>query len=209
MVIAPGKGMGRRHFVDQPSFSLNLPDWLEAFVSKERRAFSTVEERMQFAVELSRLNVHHGGGPFAAGLFHIEDGSLLAAGVNLVLSGGCSVLHGEIVAIMAGQKELGTYDFSASESRHYELITSTEPCAMCLGAVTWSGVRRLVCGARGSDAEDTGFDEGEKPPNWVEALERRGISVLRDICRQEAAAVLREYRESGGIIYNPRRSKTL
>jgi tRNA(Arg) A34 adenosine deaminase TadA len=189
-----------------PAFSLHLPEWLEEFVSRENRSFSGVEDRMMFAVELSRLNVRHGGGPFAAAVFCVEDGLLLASGVNLVLTGGCSVLHGEIVALMAAQAKIGSYDLSASESRHYELVTSTEPCAMCLGAVTWSGIRRLVCGARGSDAEETGFDEGEKPADWPAALERRGITVMRDICREQAALVLKEYRASGGIIYNPRRS---
>jgi len=76
-----------------------------------------------------------------------------------------------------------------------------------MGAVAWSGIRRLVCGARGSDAEETGFDEGEKPPAWTEAMKRRGLVVLRDVCREQAAAVLKDYRVSGGVIYNPTRSK--
>jgi tRNA(Arg) A34 adenosine deaminase TadA len=192
--------------VSQPAFILSLPDWLEEFVSNSRRFFPTPEERMSFVIELSRLNVLHRGGPFAAAIFCMEDGSLLAPGVNLVLSGGCSVLHGEIVALMAAQMKIGDYDLSSPGSRQYELVTSTEPCAMCLGAITWSGVRQLVCGARGSDAEDTGFDEGEKPPRWAEGLERRGISVVRDVCREQASAVLREYQASGGVIYNPRRN---
>jgi len=192
--------------VNQPAFTINLPEWVDEFVLNSRRTFATMEERMLFAIELSRLNVQHGGGPFAAAIFCMEDGSLLSSGVNLVLSGGCSVLHGEIVALMAAQKKIGGYDLSSSGSRHYELVTSTEPCAMCLGAVTWSGVRQLVCGARGADAEETGFDEGEKPAHWVAALERRGIAVVCDICREQAARVLLEYRASGGIIYNPRRS---
>jgi tRNA(Arg) A34 adenosine deaminase TadA len=122
-----------------------------------------------------------------------------------VLSGGCSVLHAEIVTIMAAQKKAGTYDLSSADLPPYELVTSTEPCAMCLGAVTWSGIRRLVCGARGEDAEEVGFDEGEKPAAWPEALERRGIAVLRDVCRERASAVLKDYGTTGGIIYNPHR----
>ena len=114
------------------------------------------------------------------------------------------MLHAEIVTLMAAQQRVGTYDLSSAGLPPYELVTSTEPCAMCLGAVTWSGIRRLVCGARGADAEKAGFDEGEKPSAWPEALERRGISILRDICRDQAVAVLRDYRAAGGIIYNPR-----
>ena len=75
---------------------------------------------------------------------------------------------------------------------------------MCLGAVSWSGARRLVCGARDEDVRAIGFDEGPKPPDWIRELERRGISVVRDELRDEAAAVLRRYAEEGGIIYNAR-----
>ncbi len=192
--------------MEQPSFTLHLPDWLEERISREKHSFATVEERMRFVIELSRLNIQYKtGGPFAAAIFRTDDGSLLASGVNLVLSGGCSVLHAEIVTIMAAQKKAGTYDLSSADRLSYEMVTSTEPCAMCLGAVTWSGVRGLVCGARGSDAEQVGFDEGPKPAAWPEALEQRGISVLRDICREEAAAILKDYAATGGILYNPHR----
>ncbi|CAA9463261.1 MAG: hypothetical protein AVDCRST_MAG14-2813 [uncultured Rubrobacteraceae bacterium] len=75
---------------------------------------------------------------------------------------------------------------------------------MCLGAVPWSGVRSLLCGARGEDAEEIGFDEGTKPDRWVRSLEKRGIVVTRDVLRREAASVLREYARRGGEIYNPR-----
>jgi tRNA(Arg) A34 adenosine deaminase TadA len=191
-----------------PSFILRLPDWLKKHTASKKLSLATVEERMSLVIELSRLNVYYKtGGPFGAAIFNMDDGSLLAAGVNLVMTAGSSVLHAEMVATMAAQKKAGTYDLSAGGLPPYELVTSTEPCAMCMGAITWSGIRRLVCGARGADAEATGFDEGEKPPKWKGALERRGILVLQNICRDKAAAVLKDYAASGGIIYNPRRVK--
>ena len=186
--------------------TLKLPEWLVEFLSRAKGTYPGMDERMRFVIELSRLNVEHGsGGPFAAGVVHKQDGTMLAAGVNLVLSANCSVLHGEIVALILAQQKTGSFDLGAEGIGPYELVTSTEPCAMCLGAVQWSGVRGLVCGARGEDAERVGFDEGEKPVGWKEALERRGISVIRDVCREEAATVLREYAESGGVLYNPAR----
>jgi len=190
------------------SFALRFPDWLEKLVSHTNQSFPTMEERTDFVVELSRLNFQNQtGGPFAAAIFNLDDGTLLAPGVNLVLAGSCSVLHAEVVAIMAAQQRAGTHDLSAAGLPAYELVTSTEPCAMCLGAVAWSGIRKLICGARGSDAEEIGFDEGAKPSSWVEELERRGITVLQDICRNRAVTVLQDYRAAGGIIYNPRRIK--
>ncbi len=65
------------------------------------------------------------------------------------------------------------------------------------GAVPWSGVRRLACGAWDENARDSGFDEGPRMPGWIPSLERRGIAVVCDVCRDEAATVLKEYAEDG------------
>jgi hypothetical protein len=62
----------------------------------------------------------------------------------------------------------------------------------------------LVCGARDEDVRAVGFDEGPKMPDLLPAIERRGISVVRDVSRDEAVAVLEEYAGSGGMIYNAR-----
>ena len=82
------------------------------------------------------------------------------------------------------------------------MVASTEPCAMCFGAIPWSGVTRLVCGARDEDARRIGFDEGPKLPDWRKALQKRGIRVTRDVLREEAVAVLDLYVDLGGPIYN-------
>ena len=188
-----------------PAVTLRLPDWVDDFLSEDR-VYPTVEDRVRLAIELSRSNIHHGsGGPFGAAIFECETGRLLAPGVNLVTSLGCSVLHAEMVAIMVAQSVIGHFDLSGPGHPPYELVASTQPCAMCLGATPWSGVRRLVCGARDEDAEEIGFDEGMKPADWVRSLEERGITVERDILRDEAASVLREYVERAGEIYNARR----
>jgi tRNA(Arg) A34 adenosine deaminase TadA len=124
--------------------------------------------------------------------------------VNLVLSSGYSFAHAEMVAIVVAPQPVGDFDLGGEGQPSYELVASTEPCSMCFGAIPWSGVRHLVCGARGEDAEAVGFDEGTKPAEWVRSLEERGITVERDVLRDEAASVLREYAERGGEIYNAR-----
>ena len=189
--------------------ALRLPGWVEELVADEERTYQTVEDRMRLAIGLARQNVRSGtGGPFGAAVFERETGRLLAPGVNLVVDSGCSVFHAEMVAIMISQKILGNFDLGDAGAPVYELVTSTEPCAMCLGATPWSGVRGLVCGARDEDASAVGFDEGSKPSEWVPALEARGITVTRDVLREEAAGVLREYAALGGEIYNSRQGET-
>jgi tRNA(Arg) A34 adenosine deaminase TadA len=184
-----------------PSVTLRLPDWVGELVLDPDRTYPDVEDRMRLAVELSRESRRRGTGePFGAAIFDRETNRLLAPGVNLVLASGNSFAHAEMVAIMVAQQLVRDFDLSGEGQPPYELVASTEPCSMCLGAVPWSGVRRLVCGARGEDAEAVGFDEGPKPAEWVHVFEERGITVERDVLRDEAAAVLREYAEEGGEI---------
>jgi tRNA(Arg) A34 adenosine deaminase TadA len=183
-----------------PQMMVSLPGWIEEFLPESDKAYPTLEERMRLVIELSRLNIEHNtGGPFGAAIFNMETHQLIAPGVNLVLSANCSVFHAEITAMMIAQKIVRYYDLS---NLSCELVSSTEPCAMCFGAIHWSGIKRLVCGARDEDARSVGFDEGSKLKDWYLALEHRGIKVIKDVCREEAAAVLHQYVESGGIIYN-------
>jgi tRNA(Arg) A34 adenosine deaminase TadA len=187
-------------------FTVTLPEWFESQATKPR-TIPTIEERMEFVIGLARANIRHRtGGPFGAAVFDAA-GNLVSAGVNLVETANCSILHAEMVAIALAQKALGRYDLSDGNRLAYELVTATEPCAMCFGAVPWSGVSRLVCGARDADARAIGFDEGPKMAQWQGALAERGIAVVRDVLRKEAAEVLQEYLASGGTIYNAGKGK--
>ncbi len=182
-----------------------LPAWVATFtVAWDHADFGTMDGRMRFVIALAAQNVAHAtGGPFGAAVFELTSGRLIAAGVNLVVPTANATAHAEVVAIaLAGQAQ-GNFDLSDCE-----LVASTEPCVMCFGATHWSGVRRLVCGARDADARAVGFDEGPKLPNWVAALEQQGVTVVQDVLRDEAAAVLQKYGQHGGLIYNGGSSMT-
>jgi tRNA(Arg) A34 adenosine deaminase TadA len=179
----------------------SIPRWLAA---RERDIVATVfasdAARMAAVIALAEENVRRGGGPFGAAVFDWAGGRCVAVGVNRVVAGHCSHLHAEMVALARAQRALGTHDLATAG--RFVLFASVEPCAMCLGAVVWSGVARLVCGATGADAEAVGFDEGPKPADWTGALARRGIRVRCRLLRPRARAVLRAYAAAGGLIYN-------
>ncbi len=188
-----------------PQIRFRLPDWVEEFLPGPGQVYQTVEERMRLVIELSRLNVEYGtGGPFGAGIFDQKTKKLLSPGINMVVRANCSIIHAEIVAIMIAHKMVKNYDLGGKGMPSYELVVSAEPCAMCIGAIAWSGVRKVVCGARDEDAREIGFDEGPKSPDWVQSLEKRGIKVVQGVCRDEASSILHYYQESVGIIYNGR-----
>ena len=185
-----------------------LPSWISPFMAAHV-ATPSIKLRMRFVIEAARKNiVERTGGPFAAAIFEINTGKLVSLGVNLVTTEELSILHAEIVAISVAQRILGTYDLGGVGLPKHELVTSTEPCAMCFGAIPWSGVRQVVIGARSSDAQDIGFDEGPKTTRWREELEKRGIQTVCDVDRNPAARVLVEYSERNGKIFNSRESVT-
>jgi tRNA(Arg) A34 adenosine deaminase TadA len=182
------------------ALALVLPEWLGQELA-ETALLPDLDDRMALVLSLARQNVERSqGGPFAAAIFSVPDGGLVAAAVNLVVASSAPIAHAEIIAIALAGQRLRTCDLHAEGPT--ELVTSCEPCAMCLGAVPWSGVSRVVTGARDEDARAVGFDEGDKPADWMSPLRARGIDVVRDVRRTEAADVLREYARRGGPIYN-------
>ena len=192
-----------------PELSIRYPAWTGPLVDNwDHAGFATAEGRMRFAIALAHRNVEAGtGGPFGAAIFDCATDLLIAPGMNMVISSQCSVLHSEIVAIMMAQKIVGAFDLSGSGLRHVELVTSVAPCAMCLGAIPWAGISRLVCGARDEDARAVGFDEGAKVADWTGELKKRGIETIVDIGRDDAVEVLRNYKAMNGVIYNSNSTK--
>ncbi|MGL6278762.1 MAG: nucleoside deaminase [Gaiella sp.] len=159
-------------------------------------------EALRLAVDLSRENVLLGtGGPFGAVVIDDATGELLAAGVNGVERLASSLAHAETVALAAAERRLASFTLAEVPQR-CTLYSSCEPCAMCLGAIVWSGIPHVVYAAHREDAEAIGFDEGPVLPNAVERLRERGITLEAGRLRLEAAAVLRLYAERGGLVYN-------
>ncbi|MDA8101218.1 MAG: nucleoside deaminase [Nitrospiraceae bacterium] len=185
-----------------PTVTISLPVWAEEFCRTKGMHHAGDEAQMRFVIALAAENVRRGGGgPFGAAVFD-EKGNLVAPGMNRVTAMNCSACHAEIMALVIAQKTVGRFDLSDGGKLQYTLVSTTEPCAMCLGAVPWSGVSRLVCGARDEDARAIGFDEGNKPQEWVAALGKRGIAVRQGVLAADAASVLRAYVDAGGLIYN-------
>ncbi|HEX2093078.1 MAG TPA: nucleoside deaminase [Longimicrobiaceae bacterium] len=185
-----------------PPIVIDYHDWVDSVVDWERR-YASDEERMRLAIDVSRENVLRGtGGPFGAAIFESESGALVAVGMNSVVRLNNCTLHGEMVAFMMAQRRLGSFTLRSEARPAHELATSCEPCAMCLGATLWSGVRRVVCGAHRDDARRLNFEEGPVFPESHAYLEARGIRIVHGVLREEANEVLELYRARKGTIYN-------
>ena len=185
-----------------PAVLVEYPIWVDLVVDWVR-PYQTDEDRMRVAVTVSRENVERGsGGPFGAAVFESESGRLVSVGMNSVVRLNNCTLHAEMVAFMMAQQQVGSFTLKSLTLPAHELYSSCEPCAMCLGATLWSGVRRVVYGANRDDALRLNFDEGPVFPESYRYLEDRGLTITREVLRAEAKAVLESYRAGRGEIYN-------
>lgn len=191
---------------DPLSLHLTMPDWAAAYKAALPECIPDIEHRMRIVLELAGLNFERNtGGPFAAGVFERGSGRLVAFGVNRVVASGCSSAHAEVMALGLAQKRLGAYDLGGPGLPEHELVVNWRPCAMCYGAVLWSGVRQLTIAGSGPELEElTGFDEGPIHPDWKAELAARGIETLEGVLRPEAVDLFRRFKASARIVYNPR-----
>jgi len=187
-----------------PRLMIDVPTWVDE-VTRSGGSYRGDGEKMALVIRLARENVaRRTGGPFGAAVFELGSSRLVAVGVNSVTRLQNCVLHAEVMAIMLAQQRLRSFTLSAPGLPALELVTSCEPCAMCLGATLYSGVSRVVMAATRDDAMAVGFDEGPVFAESYVYLADRGVTIVRDVRRTEAVSVLEAYRDGGGPIYTAR-----
>ncbi len=185
-----------------PEIHISCPAWVEELIEPDA-VYKSDDRKIELVIRLSRENVmRETGGPFGAAIFEADSGRLVSVGVNLVVPLNNCTLHGETVAIMMAQARLQTWTLAAENGVRHELFTSCEPCAMCLGATLWSGVKRLVFAATREDALRLNFEEGPVFPESYTYLADRGIDIVGGLRREEAKEVLELYVSRRGLIYN-------
>ena len=131
---------------------------------------------MRRAVAVARRARERGNHPFGA-LLAAPDGQVLMEGENTVVTGGDPTGHAETNLVRAAGPR-----YSASELAACTMYASTEPCAMCAGAIYWSGIGALCFALPETTLLTlTGDDEAnltmQLPCRSVFAAGRRPIAV--------------------------------
>ena len=117
----------------------------------EKLALQAKNPFMRLAIAEALEGIRQGhGGPF--GCVVVKDGKVIAQGHNKVLKMRNPILHGEIDAIEASCRRLGTHDLSGCE-----IYTTGEPCPMCLGAILWANIGKVYYGCNVIDTDKIGF----------------------------------------------------
>lgn len=111
------------------------------------------EKFMQQAIELARHGMLTGkGGPFGCVIVRGED--VIGKGCNEVLATNDPTAHAEIVAIRNACSTIKNFQLDQCE-----VYTSCEPCPMCLGALYWARVKKVVYANTRYDAAAIEFDD--------------------------------------------------
>ena len=188
---------------------LYLPEWIPVFLRNQPEFFLSSEERMKLVLSLTDRQIEEGtGGPFGAAVFELESGRLISVGVNRVVVTGCSTAHAEVMALSLAQKAVGTHDLGSEKLPEFQIVVNAQMCAMCLGAVIWSGVKEVCYAATSREVEQiTGFDEGPLPSNIEGVLRQRGIRLKEGIMVEESKRLLEKYVTTGGLVYNATRTQ--
>jgi tRNA(Arg) A34 adenosine deaminase TadA len=112
------------------------PLFAQALPSVQVPSAAEDERFMRMAIDEARQ------ADFPFGAVIVRDGSVLARGRNLGRRNDDPTAHGEMTAMRRGLADHGSAALRGST-----LYTSGEPCAMCMGAILWCRIGRLVYAA--------------------------------------------------------------
>jgi guanine deaminase len=124
------------------------------------------------AVEIASKGIEENGGPFGAVI--VRGDQIISEAFNKVVITNDPTAHAEILTIRQAAALLKSHDLSECT-----LYASCEPCPMCLGAIYWAGIKRVVYACTRNDAEEAGFSDKLIYEEIVLDPDKRKISFLR------------------------------
>jgi guanine deaminase len=104
------------------------------------------------AIEIASRGICEGGGPFGAVI--VRDDKIISEDYNRVILNNDPTAHAEILAIRQASASLHSHNLNECT-----LYSSCEPCPMCLGAIYWAGIKKVVYSCDRNDAECAGFSD--------------------------------------------------
>lgn len=144
------------------------------------------ERFLREAIRLAGEGLRNGrGGPFGAVV--VREGVVVGRGQNQVTSEVDPTAHAEVQAIREACRTVGHFALHGCT-----LYTSCEPCPMCLSAIYWARIARVVFGASRDDAARAGFDDAFLYEELTREPDARTLPMERALA-EEAQGPFREW----------------
>ena len=144
---------------------------------------------MREVFAIARRARAHGNRPFGAMLV-AGNGAVLAVAENSQITDEQILAHAEMNLLQRAVRDF-TPDVLATST----LYTSAEPCAMCAGAIVWSGISRLVFGLSADRLHElSGFLHRDWSASARDVLASAGrqVEIVGPIFESEAEVILKE-----------------
>jgi tRNA(Arg) A34 adenosine deaminase TadA len=145
---------------------------------------------MMLAIEKGREGIAQGQSPFGAVI--VRGGVVVAASHNTVWRDNDPTAHAEVNCIRDAAKALGTIALKGCM-----LYSTCEPCPMCLAAIHWAKIGRVVFGATIADASAAGFSELNVAARDLARLGHSPVVVESGLLQEECARLFAEWRAAG------------
>jgi len=157
-----------------------FPDLLKTIIDKEY---------MDIAIELSKKAMY----PY--GSIIVKDGQIIGRSDANTPVSKTQFGHAEIIAIDDAMEHLGGH-LCAEGGQGVTIYSSCEPCAMCMGAILYTGIERLVYGANLDDSKECVNEILAKAEDVANACTNRKIKITPEYERKQAVKVLKHWRDN-------------
>ena len=155
----------------------------------------TDADYLRMAIATAREGIVAGQSPFGSVI--VRDSAVVAVAHNTVWRDSDPTGHAEVNCIRAASRALRSIDLSGCD-----LYSSCEPCPMCLSAIHWAKIRRVVYGAGIEDAAAAGFSELRVPARELARMGGSSVLVEGGMLAEECRALFDEFRRgSAGKTY--------
>ncbi|MCL2382909.1 MAG: nucleoside deaminase [Oscillospiraceae bacterium] len=148
----------------------------------------TGKEYMDIAIELSKKAVY----PFGAII--VKDNEIIGRSDSNTATAKCAFAHAELIAIEDAMEQLGGY-LCAEGGEGVTIYASSEPCVMCMGAILYTGISRLVYASTIEDSKEVVNAILVKAEDIVNSCANRNLEIVHEFERESAVKVLNEWSE--------------
>lgn len=147
------------------------------------------KDYMNLAIELSKKAFY----PYGAVI--VKDHEIIGRSDADVPVSKTGFSHETLRAIEDAMEHLGGH-LCAEGGKGVTIYSSCEPCAMCMGAILYTGIERLVYAATLEDSRECVNEIMASSCDIAKVCKNRKIEIVSKFQREEAVKVLKEWKKN-------------
>lgn len=144
------------------------------------------EKFIDIAIELSKKSIY----PYGAII--VKNGEIIGRSDVDVPVSKTGFSHAELRAIENAMEHIGGH-LCAEGGKGCTIYSSCEPCAMCMGAILYTGIERLVYAGTLEDSKECVNEIIVKAEDVADVCKNRKIEIIKELHRDKAVEVLKNW----------------